>query len=129
MRNSVMVRIAAFAGLMLLGAILADAARAEGDPAAGKTVFNKCAICHSIKPGENKIGPSLFGLVGRPSHSVPGFNYSEPMKAYDVTWDPATLDHYLVDPRKTVPGTKMIFPGIKDETERSNLIAYLATLK
>ena len=104
-------------------------ARADGDPAAGKTSFNKCMACHSPKAGENKIGPSLFGIVGRPSHSVAGFNYSDPMKNYTVTWDPPTLDHYLIDPKATVPGTKMIFPGIKNETERSNLIAYLATLK
>ena len=104
-------------------------AQAEGDPVAGKTVFNKCSACHSIKAGENKIGPSLFGIVGRPSHSIPGFVYSDPMKAYTVTWDPATLDNYLVDPRKTVPGTKMIFVGIKNEAERKNLIAYLETLK
>lgn len=104
-------------------------AHADGDPAAGKTAFNKCAICHSIKEGENKIGPSLFGVVGRHSHSLASFHYSDAMKGYDVTWDPATLDHYLTDPRKTVPGTKMIFPGIKSETERSNIIAYLETLK
>ena len=110
-------------------ALNAAAARAEGDPAAGKTVFNKCAACHSIKPGENKIGPSLHGIVGRPSHSIESFNYSAPMKAYDVTWDDATLDHYLIDPRGTVPGTKMIFVGLKKEDERANLIAYLNTLK
>jgi cytochrome c len=104
-------------------------AQAEGDPAAGKTAFAKCGVCHSIKQGENKIGPSLFGIVGRPSHSVANFNYSDPMKAYNVTWDPPVLDHYLIDPRQTVPGTKMIFPGVKSETERSNIIAYLATLK
>jgi cytochrome c len=104
-------------------------AQADGDPAAGKTAFAKCGICHSVKPGENKIGPSLFGIVGRPSHSIPNFNYSDPMKAYTVTWDPPTLDHYLIDPRQTVPGTKMIFPGVKSEAERSNIIAYLETLK
>ena len=114
------------AAILLLGTA---SARADGDAAAGKTVFAKCAICHSPKPGENKIGPSLFGVVGRPSHSVPGFAYSEPMKSHNVTWDAATLDHYLVDPRATVPGTKMIFPGLKSETERANLIAYLETLK
>lgn len=105
------------------------AARAEGDAAAGKTAFNKCAICHSIKDGENKIGPSLAGVIGRKSHSEAGYTYSEPMKKYDVTWDQATLDTYLADPRKVVPGTRMIFPGLKNETERSNVIAYLATLK
>lgn len=104
-------------------------ARADGDPAAGKTAFNKCAICHSIKEGENKIGPSLYGVVGRPSHSEPGYAYSEAMKKYDVTWDADALNAYLVDPRKVVPGTKMIFLGLKDETERNNVIAYLATLK
>ncbi len=102
---------------------------AEGDAAAGKIVFAKCGICHSVKEGENKIGPSLHGVVGRASHSVAGFNYSEPMKAYSVTWDEATLDHYLIDPRATVPGTRMIFVGLKKEDERANLIAYLATLK
>ena len=120
------MRYAAAIAAVLMGPLVA---RAEGDPAAGKTAFNKCAICHSIKDGENKIGPSLAGVVGRKSHSEPGFAYSEPMKSYDVTWDPTTLDVYLTDPRKVVPGTKMIFPGLKNDAERSNLIAYLATLK
>ena len=106
--------------------VLPVTARAEGDAAAGKTVFSQCAICHSNKKGVNKIGPSLFEVVGRPSHSEPGFTYSDAMKSYDVTWDPQTLDHYLVDPRKVVPGTKMIFLGIKDDAKRADLIAYLA---
>ncbi len=109
--------------------LTAGAARADGDPALGKTAFNKCAACHSIKEGENKIGPSLHGVVGRPSHSIEGFNYSEAMKAYNVTWDPATLDHYLADPRGVVNGTKMIFVGLKKDDERANVIAYLETLK
>ena len=104
-------------------------AQAEGDPVAGKTVFNKCSACHSIKAGENKIGPSMHGIVGKASHSAEGFNYSEPMKAYNVTWDRPTLDAYLVNPRATVPGTRMIFAGLKTPEERSNLIAYLETLK
>ena len=120
------MRYAALMALMLTWPMLA---MAEGDPALGKTVFNKCAACHSIKAGENKIGPSMHGIVGRPSHSVEGFNYSEPMKAYSVTWDRPTLDAYLVNPRATVPGTRMIFAGLKTEEERSNLIAYLETLK
>ncbi len=109
--------------------LTAGAARADGDPALGKTSFNKCAACHSIKEGENKIGPSLHGVVGRSSHSIEGFNYSEPMKAYNVTWDAPTLDHYLTDPRGVVPGTKMIFVGLKKDDERANVIAYLETLK
>ena len=119
------------AGLAMAAALAMPAGpvRAEGDAAAGRTAFGKCMACHSIKAGENKIGPSLFGIVGRASHSVEGFNYSPAMKAYDVTWDAATLDHYLIDPRATVPGTKMIFAGLKNEQERQNLIAYLETLK
>lgn len=118
-------------GLATIAAIglTAGAARADGDPALGKTAFNKCAACHSIKEGENKIGPSLHGVVGRPSHSIEGFNYSEAMKAYNVTWDSATLDHYLADPRGVVNGTKMIFVGLKKDDERANVIAYLETLK
>ena len=115
-----------------MGALLAmhaSAALADGDAAAGKTVFAKCGICHSIKEGENKIGPSLFGIVGRPAHSITTFNYSPAMAAHNVTWDAATLDQYLADPRAVVPGTKMIFPGLKSEQDRANVIAYLATLK
>ena len=110
-------------------ALAAGTARAEGDPALGKTQFNKCAACHSIKAGENKIGPSMHGIVGRAAHSIEGFSYSDAMKNYNVTWDQPTLDHYLADPRGTVPGTKMIFVGLKKEDERANLIAYLETLK
>jgi len=119
--------LAGFAIMAALG--LVGTARAEGDAALGKVAFGKCAACHSVKEGENKIGPSLHGIVGRPSHSIEGFGYSEPMKAYSVTWDVATLDHYLVDPRGTVPGTKMIFVGLKKDDERANVIAYLETLK
>jgi len=115
--------------MMAAVALAAGAARADGDPALGKTAFTKCAACHSVNQGENKIGPSLHGVVGRPSHSIEGFSYSEPMKNYNVTWDPATLDHYLADPRGVVPGTKMIFVGLKKDDERANVIAYLETLK
>ena len=99
------------------------------DIEAGKTDFKKCALCHTTEAGKNKIGPSLFGVVGRKAGTLDNFNYSEAMKKYDHTWDPATLDTYLADPRAVVPGTKMIFPGIKDEKERQDVIAYLETLK
>ena len=99
------------------------------DVEAGKTEFKKCALCHTNEAGKNKIGPSLFGIVGRKSATLENFNYSEAMKKFDHTWDEGTLDEYLADPRATVPGTKMIFPGIKDKTERDDVIAYLETLK
>ena len=101
----------------------------SADADAGKTAFKKCALCHTTEAGKNKIGPSLFGIVGRKSATVENFNYSEAMKKFDHTWDEGTLDEYLADPRGTVPGTKMIFPGIKDKAERDDVIAYLETLK
>jgi cytochrome c len=110
---------------LVLGANPALAADVE----AGKVAFKKCALCHTTEAGKNKIGPSLFGIVGRKSASLENFNYSEAMKKFDHTWDAETLDTYLTDPRATVPGTKMIFPGIKDEKERQDVIAYLETLK
>ena len=118
----------AAAGVLFM-AFTAVTARADGDPALGKVQFNKCAACHSIKAGENKIGPSLHGVVGRPSHSIEGFSYSDAMKAYNVTWTDDELNKYLENPRGVVAGTKMIFVGLKKEDERANLIAYLDTLK
>ena len=106
-----------------------NAAWAAGDAAAGKAVFAKCAICHSAEKGVTKLGPPLWGVVGRPSASVAGYNYSDAMKNAHKVWDPATLDVYLTNPRAMVPGTKMIFPGLKDQADRDNVIAYLETLK
>jgi len=110
---------------LVLGPNPAPAADIE----AGKVAFKKCALCHTTESGKNKIGPSLFGIVGRKSGSVDNFSYSEAMKNFDHTWDAETLDTYLADPRAVVPGTKMIFPGIKDKTGRDDVIAYLETLK
>ena len=109
--------------------VIADAPGMAADVEAGKTAFKKCALCHTTEAGKNKIGPSLFGIVGRKSATLGDFNYSEAMKKFDHTWDEGTLDEYLTDPRATVPGTKMIFLGIKDKTERDDVIAYLETLK
>jgi cytochrome c len=102
---------------------------AAADAETGKTAFKKCALCHTAEAGKNKVGPSLFGVVGRKSASLDGYNYSEAMKKFEHTWDPQTLDAYLADPRAMVPGTKMIYPGIKDKAERDDVIAYLETLK
>ena len=121
-----------FSKAILVLCVLATTAGASAlaaDVEAGKTEFKKCALCHTTEPGKNKIGPSLFGVVGRKSATLENFNYSEAMKKFDHTWDEASLDEYLTDPRATVPGTKMIFPGIKDKTERDDVISYLETLK
>jgi cytochrome c len=114
---------------ILLGALAATPALADGDVEAGKVVFKQCAICHTIEPGKKKIGPSLFGVVGRKAGTEPYFDYSPAMKASGKVWDEATLFVYLANPRALVPGTKMSFAGLKDETARHNVIAYLATLK
>ena len=118
------------AGLMLavLPVLLTPAAAA--DLAAGKSVFSStCAICHSIQAGQNKIGPSLFGVVGRETGSEPGYTYSSANMNAHLTWDAATLDKYLEAPRATIPNTKMTYGGLKDADKRANLIAFLATLK
>lgn len=116
--------------VVALGALaLSGPALADGDAEAGKVVFKKCMVCHSDVAGQNKIGPSLHGVVGRPSASIANYSYSNGMKAFNKTWDEATLLNYLIAPMKTVQGTKMSFVGLPDEKDRLNVIAYLKTLK
>jgi cytochrome c2 len=92
----------------------------------GETLFKKnCAICHTLEAGKNKIGPSLAGVVGRKAGSVPGFAYSAANKNSGDVWDAQTLDTYLADPRKFMPGTKMVFAGLKNPEDRKALIEYL----
>lgn len=99
------------------------------DAAAGEKVFKKCLSCHSLSAGENKIGPSLFGVVDRPVASVDGFKYSEAMRARGGTWTPQELDAYLANPRQAVPGTSMSFMGLKKPEDRAALIDYLRSHK
>jgi cytochrome c len=114
----------------MIAALSANPARADGDPKAGEAVFKKnCAVCHTTEAGKNKIGPSLNGVVGRRSASIAGFAYSDAMKKADKTWDEATLDTYLANPRELVPGSKMIFVGLKNEADRKNVIAYLKSVE
>jgi len=102
-------------------------APAIGDIATGKLVFRKCQACHSLEPGKNGLGPSLAGVIGKKASGVPNYNYSPAMKGSNLTWDVATLDAYLSDPQKLVPGNKMPFPGLKTENERNAVIAFLAS--
>ncbi len=100
------------------------------DAEAGKTVFNKCKACHQIGEGaKNAVGPNLTGIIGRKSASMEGFTYSEAMKASGKTWDEASLKEYLTDPKKAVPGNKMVFMGLKDAADLDNVIEYLKTAK
>ncbi|MBH1945140.1 cytochrome c family protein [Erythrobacter sp. YJ-T3-07] len=98
-----------------------------GDPAAGEKAFAVCTTCHSVEAGVNKTGPSLHGVVGREAGSIADFNYSDANKSSGITWTPEELFVYLADPQATIPGTKMIFPGLKDPQKRADVIAYLET--
>jgi cytochrome c len=116
---------AAFASLALTVPALAD-----GDPAAGKTVYNQCRPCHQVGPeAQNSVGPKLNGVFGRKAGSVEGYNYSDANKNSGITWDEANLKEYLKNPRAKVPGTKMIFPGISREKQLEDVVAYLKNIK
>jgi cytochrome c len=96
------------------------------DVSAGETSFKKCLPCHDIgEDAKNKVGPELNGLDGRKSGSADAFNYSDANKNSGITWNEASFKDYIKDPRAKIPGTKMIFPGIKNETEADNLWAYI----
>src|ERR1700682_4027074 len=98
------------------------------DLAAGKSSFNKCLACHAIGEGaKNKVGPELNGLDGRKSGTAEGYSYSDANKNSGLTWNKDVFLEYIKDPRAKIPGTKMIFPGIKNEKEAGDLWAYLAS--
>lgn len=98
-----------------------------GDVAAGRQVFRICGACHSLQPGRTLVGPSLAGLIGRQSGSVEGFDYSTAMKQAHIIWGARSLDAYLTDPQKVVPGNRMPFPGLQSALDRRDVIAFLET--
>jgi cytochrome c len=99
---------------------------AAGDAKRGARVFQACMACHSIEPGEHMTGPSLAHIWNRKAASVEAFQrYSEALKHAGITWNEATLDKWLADPQKLVPGTTMTFPGLKERKDREDLAAYL----
>ncbi|WP_454633736.1 c-type cytochrome [Bradyrhizobium cenepequi] len=98
------------------------------DAAAGEKVFVVCKACHQIGDNaKNVVGPVLNGLIGRKAGSVDGYSYSAANKNSGLTWDEATFSDYIKDPKAKIPGTKMVFAGIKDEQKIKDLIAYLHT--
>ncbi|NNC73342.1 MAG: cytochrome c family protein [Sphingomonadaceae bacterium] len=101
---------------------------ATGGADAGEAVFRRCAACHSIEPGENRVGPSLHGVVGREIGGVGDFRYSDANQQFDGDWTEDNLNAYLENPRGFMPGTTMAFAGIPNEQDRADLIAYLGTL-
>ena len=112
---------------LVLATLTCVGAASAQDVAAGEQSFKKCMPCHSIGEGaKNKVRPELNGLDGRHSGSAPGYSYSEANKKSGIVWAKDTFEKYINDPRAMIPGTKMIFPGIKNPKEVENLWAYVS---
>ena len=124
-------RMAPIAALMLLAACGEErAAEAGATQAIGSrpAAFAQCATCHSTDPGRNGVGPSLAGTFGAQAAHEPTYAYSDAMRGSGLTWDAATLDAYIADPRRLVPGTKMSFAGVRSAEDRAAIVAYLESL-
>src|SRR5690348_3917607 len=116
--------LAAFPLALLVGLVAsAPAPAADGNAERGEEIYTRCLACHTL--AHNRVGPRHCGLFGRKAGTVPKYQYSSAMKNYGVTWDEETLDRFIENPLKTVPGTKMGYAGVKDAQERADLIAYL----
>ena len=113
--------LAAFLAAALLSCTPALAA--DGNAERGEEIYTRCMACHTL--AHDRVGPRHCGLFGRKAGSVANYQYSTAMKKYGVTWNEETLDHFIENPMKTVPGTKMGYAGVKDPQERADLIAYL----
>lgn len=117
-----MTRSLSLGAAMALMSLATTTALAQTAP---PPAFAACKACHTVdKGGRNGIGPNLNGVVGRPAASLPGFNYSNALKASGLRWDPATLDQFLAAPQKKVPGTRMPI-GMADPAKRAAIIAFL----
>ncbi len=119
------MKIISLAAALVAAMSLTQVVHAQ-DAAAGEKVFARCKPCHRIGEGaRNLVGPELNGLDGRHSGSVAGYNYSEANKKSGIVWNEQTFTKYIKNPRGDIPGTKMIFPGLKDDTQIADLWAYL----
>lgn len=105
----------------------ASGAQLSGDTARGQRIFAQCATCHSIEQGVNRVGPSLHGIIGRESGTIPGFRYSAANQSSDIVWSEQELFTYLENPRARIPGTIMAFVGLRNPQQRADVIAYLKT--
>lgn len=120
-------KIGAFIALLVVAGATANRGYAQ-DAEHGKAIFKACATCHATDHA-NRVGPGLEGIIGRRAGTVPGFSYSDAMKRSGIVWDAKILDAYVESPQKVVPGNRMPYAGLKDTTDRADLVAYLATLK
>ncbi|MGF1624008.1 MAG: c-type cytochrome [Alphaproteobacteria bacterium] len=112
--------------VLLVGS--AGSAMADGDPVRGEELFRQCMACHSLNEGENRVGPSLYGMFGREAGTVDRYNYTPAMRDSGIVWTADTLDAHLADPRGFIPGNRMgmTFPrGVSDAQDRADLISYL----
>jgi cytochrome c len=117
-------------GAILATALLAPPALASGDASKGQSLFVRCAACHTAQQGApNRMGPNLFGVVGRKAGTLAGYSYSSAMAKSGIVWSSDTLPHYLMGPSGVVPGTKMAFAGLASSQQANDMAAYLATLK
>jgi cytochrome c len=107
--------------------VAGSAAAQSGNEARGERLFNQqCKACHTLdKDGHNTVGPNLHGLVGRKAGSTEGFPSSDAMRASGIVWDDKTLVEYLTNPKGRVPGTKMVYAGLKQEAQQADMIAFL----
>ena len=124
-------RATVFSTLVFLGSLAPAIAAEEQGSDDGQVAYNNaCRTCHSFKPDDNRLGPTLHGIVGRKAGSVEGFAFSPSMKSSGITWDEANLDKFIANPNQVVSGNKMQpFGGIADAGERKKIVEYLKTLK
>ncbi len=125
MKKMFRLMCASVSSFVLLAPASAVATYHPGNPVRGNQTFRFCAFCHSLKPGEIRVGPSLAGLFGRKAGSVKGFRYSKALKESAVVWDEQTLDAWLASPWRFIPGNGMRFRGLKSPEIRANVIVYL----
>jgi cytochrome c len=122
------MKTSTLSALVVVTSLAAATGALAQDAAAGKTSFNKCLACHAIGEGaKNKVGPELNGLDGRHSGTAPGYNYTDANKNSGITWNKDQFLEYIKDPKAKIPGTKMVFAGIKNETEANNLWASVSS--
>ena len=120
-----MRRLGVLHAIALGSLLLSASALADGDPARGERVFNRCKSCHEVDRDRNRNGPHRLDLLGRVSGSVDGFRYSDAMNEAAIVWSDETLDGYLENPRSYLPGTRMTFAGLRNDQYRQDVIAYL----
>jgi cytochrome c len=119
-----MIRLMTLTGMVLLGW---GGSALAGDVAAGETSFKKCAACHAVgENAKNRVGPVLNGLDGRKSGTVESYSYTDANKGSGIVWNEASFKEYIKDPKAKIPGTKMVFAGIKNEKEADDLWSFLA---